>query len=87
MNYPDRLADADEPTPDDLAAIEAEWPLIETEMNLLDARVALLLADRRTTSELDWRRLRRAEHNALNAVVLIAGPTARAAHDRHGPRS
>ena len=56
MTYPDGLADADEPTPDDLAAIEREWPLIEAEMHLLDTQVALLLADRRTTSELDWRR-------------------------------
>ena len=78
MPYHDAALDDDEPTPDDLAAIEREWPLIEADLALTDAQVALLLADRRTLSALDWRRLRRAEHNALNAVVLLAGVTARA---------
>ena len=56
-----------EPTAADLAAIEAEWPLIEAELAVVDAEVRLLSAGR--PSLLDWRRLRRAERQALAAAV------------------
>jgi hypothetical protein len=50
----------EEPTADDLAAIERESGLIAAEMDLLDAEIRLVEAGR-GTSELDRRRLRRAE--------------------------
>ncbi|MER7003566.1 DUF6284 family protein [Dactylosporangium sp. NPDC000555] len=50
----------DGPSPEDLAAIEVERPLIEAEVLLLDAEIRLILADPEP-SALDWRRMRRAE--------------------------
>jgi hypothetical protein len=50
----------DEPTAQDLDAIEREWPLIEAEIALLDAEIHVLTADG-GPSVLDWRRLRHAE--------------------------
>ena len=61
-----------EPTAADLAAIEAEWPLIAAEMDLVGAEIALLTADPAPTP-LDWRRVRRAEHRALRAFVAFYG--------------
>jgi len=56
----------DEPTPEDLAAIEAEQPLIEAELDWLDAEITLLDADERGgPSPLDWRRFRRAEARVI----------------------
>jgi hypothetical protein len=55
-----------EPTAADLAAIEAEWPLIEAGLCVLDAQIRALCAEG-GPSPLDWRRLRRAEHRALTA--------------------
>lgn len=56
----------DEPTPDDLAAIEAERPLIAAELDWLDAEITLLSADERGgPSALDWRRFRRAEARVI----------------------
>ncbi len=61
-----RLAPADEPTRAELAAIEAEWPRIAAEMDLLDAEIAMLYAaDRGGPTPLDWRRLRRAEARVI----------------------
>ncbi len=61
-----RLAPADEPTRAELAAIEAEWPRIAAEMDLLDAEIAMLYAaDRGGPTALDWRRLRRAEARVI----------------------
>jgi len=53
-----------EPTAADLAAIEAEWPLVEAELSLLDAQIVALSAAG-GPSPLDWRRLRRAERRVL----------------------
>lgn len=53
-----------EPTADDLAAIEAEWPLIEAELTLVDAEIRTLSAAG-GPSPLDWRRLRRAQRQVL----------------------
>ena len=62
---------AAEPTADDLAAIEAEWPLIEAELAALDAEIRALSAAG-GPSPLDWRRLRRAEHRVLTAWLRLA---------------
>jgi hypothetical protein len=59
----DRLGEA-EPSPAELAAIEAEWPLIAAELDLLDAQIAVLSLEGAAGS-LDWRRIRRAEHRVL----------------------
>ena len=68
-----------EPTAADLAAIEAEWPLIDAELALLDAEISALPAVGRP-SQLDWRRLRRAERRVLAARVrLLTGRRADAA--------
>ena len=68
-----------EPSPEDLAAIEAEWPLIEAEIGLIDAEIALInAADHGGPSPLDWRRLRRAEARVTRvAAELAARPAAR----------
>jgi len=52
-------ANVDGPTADELAAIEDEWPLIAAEIDLTGAEIHVLTAPHLT--ELDWRRLRRAE--------------------------
>ena len=61
----------DEPTATDLAAIEAEWPVIEAELELVDAEIRLLCADG-APSELDWRRVRRAEARVVREVAALA---------------
>ncbi|WP_433208067.1 DUF6284 family protein [Dactylosporangium sp. CS-047395] len=58
----------DEPTPADLAAIEQEWPPIEAEMALVDAEIRVLTNDGGPT-ELDWRRLRRAEERVMREML------------------
>lgn len=58
--------DATEPSGADLAAIEREWPVIEAEIEELDAWIQVLIADRHV-SKLDWRRLRRAQRRVLVA--------------------
>ncbi len=70
-----------EPTPRDLSAIEAEWPLIEAELSLLDAEIAIInAADRGGLSPLDWRRLRRAEARVTRVATALADrPAARKA--------
>ena len=64
----------DGPTAEDLAAIEAEMPLIEAETLLVDAEIRVLTAPR-GPSELDWRRLRRAAHRvAVEAAAFYGRP-------------
>ncbi len=65
--------DAD-PTPDALASIEAEWPVIEAELGVLDAEIAALSHD--GPSPLDWRRLRRARRQLLAALAHEATASA-----------
>ncbi len=61
-----QLSHTDEPTAADLAAIEAEQPLIAAEIAWLDAEIAMLDADERGgATDLDWRRLRRAEARVI----------------------
>jgi len=69
-----------EPSPADLAAIDAEWPAIDAEMALVDAEIRVLTAAGGPSS-LDWRRLRRAEHRALTARHAVYGTAAPAAFD------
>lgn len=66
------------PSPADLSAIEAEWPLIEAELSLLDAEIAnIYAAEHGGPSPLDWRRLRRAEARVTRvAAELAAHPAA-----------
>lgn len=73
-----RLAHPSEPTAAELHAIEDEWPLIEAEMDLLNAEIAnIIAADRGGPSPLDWRRLRRAEARVTRvAAELAARPAA-----------
>ncbi len=60
------LPHPDEPTVADLAAIDAETPLIDAEMAWLTAEIAMLDADERGgPTDLDWRRLRRAEARVI----------------------
>jgi hypothetical protein len=55
-----------EPTAADLAAIEFEEPLIMTELEWLDAEIKLLDAiERGRASEMDVRRVRRAERAVI----------------------
>jgi hypothetical protein len=66
------LDDEDGPSPDDLAAIDAEWPLIAAELDVVDAEIAILNAGWRGPTDLDWRRLRRAEHLVLRTATQLA---------------
>lgn len=73
------LFDPDEPTAEDLAAIEAEMPLIEAGIDVVDAEIRMLTAVG-GPSPLDWRRLRRAEAAVTRiAADLAAKPAARRA--------
>jgi Family of unknown function (DUF6284) len=71
------LPDA-EPTPAELAAIEAEWPSIAADLAAVDAQIRVLNATGGPT-QIDRRRLRRAEHRALDARRLTSPVPARAA--------
>lgn len=63
-----------DPSPSDLATIEAEWPQIEASLAELDAEIrALYLADT-GPSELDWRRTRRSEAVLTRGVTRPARP-------------
>lgn len=70
---PAYLSPTGEPSPENLAAIEAEWPLIEAELSVLDAEIALInAADHGGPSPLDWRRLRRAEARVIRVAAELA---------------
>jgi cob(I)alamin adenosyltransferase len=62
---------SEEPSPADLAAIEAEWPLIAAELDLLDAQIREINAEP-AASVLDRRRVRRAERRVLAARRELA---------------
>jgi hypothetical protein len=64
----------DEPSPAELDAIEAEWPLIAAELDVLDAEIAIINAsDHGGPAVLDWRRLRRAEARVTRVAAELAG--------------
>jgi hypothetical protein len=58
------------PTAADLAAIDREWPLIEAERDLVAAEIRVLTVAR--PSDLDWRRLRRAEARVMREALALA---------------
>ena len=60
----------DEPTPAHLAAIEREQRLLEAELALVDAEIRFLNAES-TPTQLDWRRLRRAQNRVLREMVAL----------------
>ena len=63
-----------EPTAAELAAIEAEWPVIAAELAVLDAEIRALMAVG-GGSPLDWRRLRRAERQVIATYArMLACP-------------
>ena len=70
----------DGPSAAELAAIEQELPLIEAEVALVDAEIRVLNAHPHP-SELDWRRLRHAQHRVTSEIaawlVLIGRTTNR----------
>ena len=68
--------DIDGPSPDDLAAIEAEWPQIEAGLAELDAELRALAAAGHGLTELDWRRMRRTESQVTRTAVRAASPSA-----------
>ena len=63
--------DRREPSAADLATIEAEWPLIAAELAVVDAEAAIAAAGDVVT-ELERRRLRRANRRVLSAAALLA---------------
>jgi hypothetical protein len=66
--YRDPLSD--EPTPAHLDAIEREQRLLEAEIALVDAEIRFRLAKPAPT-QLDWRRLRRAQNRVLREMVAL----------------
>ncbi|GGQ67127.1 DUF6284 family protein [Couchioplanes azureus] len=72
-----KLVRLDGPSRADLAAIDSEWPLIEAELSVLDAEIALInAADHGGPSPLDWRRLRRAEARVTRVAAELAARSA-----------
>ncbi|ROO50810.1 hypothetical protein EDC02_5668 [Micromonospora sp. Llam0] len=59
------------PTPDELAAIEREWPLIEAELALLDAEITALYVADGGPSQLDRRRVRRAGQRVMREAAAL----------------
>ena len=72
------LTGPDGPTADELAAIMAEMPLIEAEVRLVDAEIRVLTAEPHPT-DLDWRRLRRAERRVIREALDLAAARGAAA--------
>ncbi|WP_045742374.1 DUF6284 family protein [Actinoplanes rectilineatus] len=61
-----------EPSLVELAAIEFERPLIDAELDVLDAEIHMLYAaDRGGPGEIDWQRLRRANRQLLDVARLL----------------
>lgn len=71
MNTDRYLDDEDGPSASELAAIEAEMPLIAAEVALVDAEIRVLCAEPHPT-ELDWRRLRAAERRVAQEALALA---------------
>lgn len=66
---PDLWSEELEPSLDELAAIEAESPVIEAEVRLLDCELAILRAGRAGATALDWARVREAEREVLRRWI------------------
>ncbi|GAA0439305.1 hypothetical protein Aca07nite_49190 [Actinoplanes capillaceus] len=72
-----------EPTAADLAAIESEEPLITAELAWLAAEMAVLdAAERGRVSELDVRRVRRAEHAVIRQTFAYVARLTRSPSPR-----
>lgn len=65
----DSLDGLDGPTPDELASIEAEWPLIEAGLDLVDAEIAA--ARHESPMPLDWQRIRSRERRVLRVAARL----------------
>lgn len=63
-----------EPTTAELAEIEQEWPLIDAELDLLNAEIACITAGE-SVSALDRRRVRRAARRVLAVARTLADVT------------
>ncbi|MGW1344005.1 DUF6284 family protein, partial [Kribbella sp. NPDC002412] len=65
----------EEPSAAELVAIEQEWPLIEAELDLLNAQIAFINAGP-YASVLERRRVRRAERRVLHVgrELAVRGP-------------
>ena len=70
-SWPDDAWDDAEPSPAELAAIDAEWPVFEAELALLDAEIAIIRAGRARATALDWQRVRTAERELAAAWVAF----------------
>ncbi|PPK98034.1 hypothetical protein CLV92_102187 [Kineococcus xinjiangensis] len=83
IHTPDRRIErrTEEPTASDLRAIEAEWPLIAAEVELVNAEVAALSAPS-AMSELARRRVRRAEGRVVEEARTWAACQQRPRHTR-----
>ena len=76
-----RLLSLDGPTVTDLAAIEAEQPLLDAELTWLDTEISLLdAAERGGPTPLDWRRVRRAEAAVIRESFAFVASTIPARH-------
>ena len=64
--------DDDEPSADDLAAIERESGLISAELALLDAEIRVLSAEG-DSSSLDWLRVLRAMREVIRETAELYG--------------
>ncbi|GGN73964.1 hypothetical protein GCM10010112_43650 [Actinoplanes lobatus] len=72
-----------EPTAADLAAIEIEEPLINAELVWLDTEITLLnTAERGPVSELDVRRVRRAERAVIRETFALVARLTRSPSPR-----
>jgi hypothetical protein len=60
----------EEPTPAHLDAIEREQRLLEAELALVDAEILFFAAESKPT-QLDYRRLRRAQNRVLREMVAL----------------
>jgi Family of unknown function (DUF6284) len=76
-----KAADIAQPSTTDLAEIDSEWPLIEAQMDVLDAEISMIYAaEHGGPSPMDWRRLRRAEARVTRvAAELTVRPAVRKA--------
>ncbi len=63
-------SDDDEPSAEDLAAIERESSLISAELALLDAEIRILSVEG-DPSALDWQRLRRAMRDVVRETAEL----------------
>lgn len=69
-NHAGTAPEDDEPSAEDLAAIERESGLISAELALLDAEIRILCADG-DPSAIDWQRLRRAMRDVLRKAAEL----------------